>query len=101
LNFADIDKIKKRDPDRKVVGLILIDAAKKLKLAGADCLVLCANTLHIFTKQIEQAVSLPIVHIADAVENFALKSKIKKAGLLGTRLTMERSFIRIGYFIME
>ncbi|MDQ7815476.1 MAG: hypothetical protein RDU14_00455 [Melioribacteraceae bacterium] len=36
LNFADIDKIKKRDPDQKEVGLILIDAAKKLKLAGAD-----------------------------------------------------------------
>lgn len=73
---------------------ILIDAALRLKKAGADYLVICTNTMHKVAPQIEQAVGLPLLHIAQVTAEALKKSKIERVALLGTRYTMEQDFYK-------
>lgn len=73
---------------------ILIDAAMSLKLAGADLLVICTNTMHKVEPQISKACDIPILHIADATTDTINKTGIKKVGLLGTKFTMEQVFYK-------
>lgn len=75
-------------------GVILADAAKAIERAGADLLVLCTNTMHIVAPQIEAAVSMPFLHIADATAARIKAAGIDRIGLLGTRFTMEEAFYR-------
>lgn len=75
-------------------GVILADAAKSLERAGADLLVLCTNTMHIVSEQIEAATNLPFLHIADATAGSIKSHGIERIGLLGTRFTMEQDFYR-------
>lgn len=71
---------------------MLVDAARRLKNAGADFIVICANTMHKSAPRIESAVQIPILHIADATAMVVQKAGLKKIGLLGTRYTMEEDF---------
>jgi len=70
------------------------DAAINLKFAGANAIVLCANTLHMFADRIQETVKLPVIHIAKATANEINKQKLKKVGLLGTKPTMEMDFYK-------
>lgn len=70
----------------------LTAAALKLEAAGADCLLLCTNTMHKVAHSITQAIQIPFLHIADAVAHNITAQQIKKVGLLGTRFTMEEDF---------
>ena len=92
-NYAEIDKLNLADDNAGVYKLVL-DAAKKLKAAPVDCLMLCANTLHQYVDDLQEAVGLPIVHIADAAAAEISKHKLNKIGLLGTRATMEMDFYK-------
>ena len=74
--------------------LILQDAARRLQAGGADCIVLCTNTMHLLAPQIEAAVSLPFLHIADATGRAIQKQQMNNVALLGTRYTMEQDFYR-------
>ncbi|QXH91739.1 aspartate/glutamate racemase family protein [Pseudomonas shahriarae] len=74
--------------------LILQDAARRLQAGGADCIVLCTNTMHLLAPQIEAAVSLPFLHIADAAGAAAVKADTLTVGLLGTAFTMEQDFLK-------
>ena len=71
---------------------ITAQAAKALEDAGADFLILCANTSHKFCPAIEQRVSIPILHIVDAVVEAILARGMRTVGLLGTRYTMQEDF---------
>lgn len=73
-------------------GLLLNEAAAKLKLAGAEGIVLCTNTMHFVSHGIERASQLPLIHIADSTAERILKAGYKTVGLLGTRFTMEKNF---------
>jgi len=75
-------------------GVILADAAKAIERAGADLLVLCTNTMHIVAPQVEEAVGMPFLHIADATAARIKEAGIDRIGLLGTRFTMEEQFYR-------
>jgi aspartate racemase len=68
---------------------ILVDAARSLQRAGAEFLVLCTNTMHKVAPDIEGAVALPLLHIADATGRRVAGAGLKTIGLLGTRFTME------------
>ena len=92
-NYAEIDKLNLADNNAGVYKLVL-DAAKKLRVASADCLMLCANTLHQYVDDLQEEVDLPIVHIADAAAAEIQKHKMNKIGLLGTRATMEMDFYK-------
>lgn len=73
---------------------IMIEAAKNLELAGADCIVICTNTMHKFAEDVENAVRIPLIHIADATADAIKRENIQDIGLLGTRYTMEQEFYR-------
>ncbi len=94
LNFGDVMRAKEGDPEQAKVREMVVDAARRLARAGVDGLMLCANTLHWFADSVEDAVSLPVVHIADATGRRVLAAGFRKVGLLGTRPTMERDFYR-------
>ena len=71
---------------------ILADAALRVERAGAECLVLCTNTMHRLADEVQAAVSIPLLHIADATAEAILEAGIRRIGLLGTRFTMEERF---------
>jgi aspartate racemase len=93
VNYADIDALNQKGDINGVYSLIL-DALYKVVSAGAECLILCANTTHRFADQLEKAVPVPIIHIVTATAKEINKSGIKKIGLLGTKQTMELDFYR-------
>jgi aspartate racemase len=65
-----------------------------LQNAGADLLVLCTNTMHKVSNEIEAAISIPLLHIADATGDIVRYRGSSAVGLLGTRFTMEEAFYR-------
>ncbi|ODG91563.1 MULTISPECIES: aspartate/glutamate racemase family protein [Bacillaceae] len=73
---------------------IMIDIAKKLETSGADCLVICTNTMHKMAKEVEESVKIPLLHIADATAKEIVNNGIKKVALLGTAFTMEHDFYK-------
>lgn len=73
---------------------MLTDISLRLQSAGAECIVLCANTPHIAADIIQQNIKIPLIHIADATAKEILKIKINKVGLLGTKITMEQPFFK-------
>jgi aspartate racemase len=90
-NYADINECNLREDHEGVYNFVL-DAAIKLKNASADCLVLCANTLHQYADRLVEEVKLPIIHIADATAVEIKKQGLSTIGLLGTKFTMEMDF---------
>ncbi len=70
----------------------LSEKAVKLETAGADFLLLATNTMHRVAPQIEQAVSIPLIHIVDVTAEAILKQGLKTVGILGTKPTMEAEF---------
>lgn len=93
VDFAPIEKLQHQG-DWEGTALILADAAKKIEAAGADFLLICTNTMHKVAPQIQQAIKIPILHIADATAEALIKNGIKKVGLLGTAFTMEQAFYK-------
>ncbi|WP_312053925.1 aspartate/glutamate racemase family protein [Pantoea brenneri] len=75
-------------------GEILAAAAQNLERAGAQFIVLCTNTMHKVAPQISAAVSVPLLHIADATGRRIQQAGLRKVGLLATRFTMEQAFYR-------
>ncbi len=75
-------------------GRLLTEAALSLQVAGAECIVLCTNTMHKIAPAIESAVSIPLLHIVDVTAVAIKKLNFKTVGLLGTRFTMEQEFYR-------
>jgi len=75
-------------------GVILAEAARAVRRAGADVIVLCTNTMHKVAPQIEAAVDVPLLHIVDATAARVKAAGVARIGLLGTRFTMEESFYR-------
>lgn len=73
-------------------GDLLDEAASKLKLAGAEAVVLCTNTMHFVSQGIEKASKLPLIHVADPTAEQIIKAGYKIVGLLGTKFTMEKDF---------
>ncbi|KRE59758.1 aspartate/glutamate racemase family protein [Paenibacillus sp. Soil750] len=73
---------------------VMIESAQKLASAGSDCIVICTNTMHKMAKEVEDAVSIPLLHIADATAKEIVKAGIKKVALLGTAFTMEQDFYK-------
>jgi aspartate racemase len=75
-------------------GDMLADAARAVRRGGADFMVLCTNTMHKVAAQIEAAVDVPLLHIADATAERVKLAGVSRVGLLGTKFTMEENFYR-------
>jgi len=93
VDFHDIEHLQRAD-DWPEAGRRLAQAARSLELAGADCIVLCTNTMHRVAPAIEEAVAIPFLHIADPTAEEIRRTGLMRVGLLGTRFTMEQEFYR-------
>lgn len=91
VDFAEIEELQQQAKWQEAA-LILSDAARHVEAAGADFLVLCTNTMHKVAPEIETAVRIPLLHIADATASLITCRGLKRVGLLGTRFTMEDDF---------
>jgi aspartate racemase len=67
---------------------LMTDAGHKLSNAGADCLLICSNTMHECAVYMEKQIDIPLIHIADTVGNFLVEGNFKKVALLGTKFLM-------------
>jgi aspartate racemase len=91
LDFAPIAELQAKD-DWAATGAVLADAARRLEGAGAEVVLICANTMHLNYAEVAAAICGPVIHIADATAE-ALKAKgVTRALLLATRFTMEKPF---------
>jgi aspartate racemase len=93
VDFAPIEKMMQAR-DWTGTAALLSDAARRIQEAGADFLVICTNTMHIVAPDIEKAIDIPLLHIADATAEVLVRDNIQTVGLLGTAFTMEQSFYR-------
>ncbi len=73
---------------------ILANSAQSLEKAGADFILIATNTMHKVAPQVEEAVNIPLLHIADATGQVLKRDGVTKVGLLGTAFTMEQSFYK-------
>ena len=71
---------------------LLCDAARGLERSGAGCVVICTNTMHRLADDIQRAVAIPLIHIADATADAIKAEGVTRPLLLGTRYTMEADF---------
>jgi aspartate racemase len=87
-DFEEIEFLQRR-AEWEDLNNMIVSAGKSLENAGADCLMICSNTMHKCASQLEKEVNVPLLHIVDAVGNDLSKKDVKKAGLLGTKFLME------------
>ena len=93
VDFDEIEKLQHAD-DWDTAAMVLADGARKIEAGGANFLILCTNTMHRVASEIEQAISIPLLHIADATALKLKDDNITRVGLLGTRFTMEHNFYK-------
>ncbi|HEX4057954.1 MAG TPA: aspartate/glutamate racemase family protein [Galbitalea sp.] len=93
VDFAEIEETQ-RSGDWELAGKLLAAEAAHVEAAGADFLVICTNTMHKVTPEIEAAISIPLLHIVDAAAKVVTDAGIRTVGLLGTAFTMEQDFYR-------
>lgn len=91
VDFAEVEALQHRG-DWDVLARLLVDAALGLQGAGAQGLLIATNTMHKLAPALEAALDIPLLHIADAVGAKLKADGITRAGLLGTRFTMEQDF---------
>ncbi|UTW02302.1 aspartate/glutamate racemase family protein [Amphritea atlantica] len=93
VDFAEIEALQSQG-DWQQAGAILAQAAQAVEAAGAGFFLIGTNTMHKVAEQIEAAVSIPLLHIADATAEQLKIDSIETVGLLGTRFTMEQDFYK-------
>ncbi|MGN7514749.1 MAG: aspartate/glutamate racemase family protein [Allomuricauda sp.] len=82
-----------REQNKEKINTTYLETAKKLQTAGAEAIVICANTPHMVYDFVQPKINIPILHIADATGKEAHSLGLKKLGLLGNKPTMTGSFI--------
>ena len=91
VDFAEIERLS-FEGNWDEIGRLMAIEAKRLEQSGADIVVLATNTIHLVTKEIEEAISIPFLHIASAIGTSITEKNLKRVALLGTRFTMEKDF---------
>jgi aspartate racemase len=91
VNFGEVKTLTLQD-DWDALARMVSDAARKLQNAGADCLLIGANTMHKIAGEVQKAISVPLIHIAQVTAAAVQSAGIKKVALLGTKYTMEFDF---------
>jgi len=92
-DFEEIEKLQHAGRWEES-GRALADAAVRLERAGAELLLICTNTMHKVFGQVEEAVTVPLLHIADPTAEAVRAAGLQTVALLGTRFTMEGDFYR-------
>ncbi|TPJ29005.1 aspartate/glutamate racemase family protein [Mesorhizobium sp. B2-7-2] len=92
-DFAEIAE-RQHAGDWEGAGVLLVEAARKLEAGGAEGLVICTNTMHKLADAVQSAISIPLIHIADATAHAVVDAGVKRPALLATRFTMEQDFYK-------
>ncbi len=93
VDFDEVEKLQHAGEwDR--LGNMLAESAQNLERAGADCVLICTNTMHKCAQQIAASVQIPLIHLADATGENVKQQGLKRVGLLGTKFTMEHDFYK-------
>ena len=92
-DFAEIEALQVKGEWDKATHR-MIAAARQVERGGADCIVICSNTMHRMADDVQNAIDIEVLHIADATANAIKQAGIQKIGLLGTRFTMEQDFYK-------
>lgn len=93
LDFSSLIRLSTReDWDRATA--VLIDSAQRLEAAGATALLIGANSMHKVHDAVAGAVSVPVIHIAEAVASRMAADGVRRAALIGTRNVMLETFYR-------
>jgi aspartate racemase len=92
-DFAEIEALQHAGRWDEATAL-LIEAARRLERGGADFLVLCTNTMHRLADELQAAIDLPLLHIADTTAERIKAAGVGRVGLLGTAFTMEQTFYK-------
>lgn len=93
VDFHEVERMQQAG-DWAAAGALMANAARALQAAGAECVVVCTNTMHKVAEFILAAVNIPLLHIADPTANAIKLAGHTTVGLLGTRFTMEQDFYR-------
>ncbi|BFM12352.1 aspartate/glutamate racemase family protein [Simiduia litorea] len=93
VDFAEVEHLQRAN-NWQAAGNLLAHAALQLQAAGADCIVICTNTMHKVAPQIECAVNIPLLHIADATGRALVAKGMDHVALLGTAFTMAQDFYK-------
>ncbi len=91
MNFEEIQNLQKAG-NWELLNDIMADAGKSLENAGADYILICANTMHLCIDAIKEVVKIPVIHIAEATAKEVNLKNLNKVALLGTKYTMENTF---------
>ena len=91
VDFAEVEAMQ-ASGDWAAAGELLAAEARNLEAAGAECVVLCTNTMHKVSDAIEAAVDVPLLHLADVTADAVRAAGLDRVALLGTRFTMEQPF---------
>lgn len=95
VDFAEIEKLQ-HEGDHDAMRKAMIDSAKNLEKAGADLMILCTNTMHMFSDAMIENITIPFLHIAQATGRKIQTDNFKRVLLLGTKFTMEGDFYKAG-----
>lgn len=93
VDFDPVEKLQQVG-DWSGAGELLAGAAQQVEAAGADCLLICTNTMHKVAPAVEAAIAIPLLHIADATAGELVVNGVSRVGLLGTAFTMEQDFYK-------
>ncbi|HSG78097.1 MAG TPA: aspartate/glutamate racemase family protein [Acidimicrobiia bacterium] len=93
VDFHEIEALQERG-DWDAATAVMIDGARRIEAAGAELLVICTNTMHRMADDVQAAIDIPLIHIADATAVAIHRAGIGRVALLGTRYTMEQDFYR-------
>jgi amino-acid racemase len=93
VDFAEVEAMQVAG-EWDAAGALLAVAAQQVEAAGADLLVLCTNTMHKVADQVQAAVTIPLLHLADVTAVALLEAGMTTVGLLATAFTMEQAFYR-------
>ncbi len=93
VDFSEIEELQQQG-DWPATAKILCNAARSIEAAGADFLLICTNTMHKVAGDIEESLTIPLLHIADATGKKLVEDGIGRVGLIGTKFTMEEDFYK-------
>ena len=91
IEFAELTNMQRRE-DWDAAGALLAGAARGVQAAGADLVLMCTTSFHVVADQVEAAIDVPFLHLAEVVADAAKAQNLTKVGLIGTAFTMSRSF---------
>ena len=96
INSFDFGKIAQLQKENRwdLLDEIMAKSGKELENAGATCILICANTMHLCIDAVRNTVAIPVIHIAEATSKKIIEKKLKKVALLGTKYTMEKDFFK-------